>query len=54
MKVLVILMLSLVGCKEKYIDNDEQLPPLDKEVQEMFEAINKPLVREYQPKQYDQ
>lgn len=54
MKALLVLMLSLVGCKEKYIDNDEYLPPLDKEVRSMFQFIEKPLVREQQPKQYDQ
>jgi hypothetical protein len=46
-------MLSLVGCKEKYIDNDEYLPPIDKQFN-IFDALEKPLIREGNPKQYDQ
>ena len=47
MKYFIICSFLFSGC-DRYIDNDEYLPPIDKpidvQVREMFEFIEKPLV----------
>lgn len=47
MKHLILTAFLFSGC-ERYTDNDEYLPPVDKpievQVREMFEFINEPLI----------